>query len=629
MKRDSDLSQFYDLMTGNPLVNASLYYTMATIFAPTNQAFQQTGIGNDKVDVAYHISNTPIELQNLQNSVPTIGPGNPPLWITRIKAPNGYDEIYVNNAKIIRNRSVISNNTSGQKQVLHVIDDILVPLTKKTASMSLYNPTALDLLTHSDEVDIGNLSIKKFRDRVLKTDKQRAFQADGKFTFFIPVDSGFDNVSTDKVDMKVVDGHVVPYSVLFTTPTPHHNEYLTLADNDMLKVRVSFSTQNNKLYVASNTILGDGQHRDGRVLVEILKANIPVKNGVVHLISSPLMIVDKTVIQFLEVFKNHNGPHQMMYSLLREVGGDLLERMNTQKELTIFVPNNDAWEMKYVSKVLDSRETLLRVLQLHIVDRDVTIDTIVNKNREQLFKVPTLRGNNQNLYFDVLQTSRNRTVTVEGGGVNATILTPDITATNGRIHIINRVLGVPYMNIAEKLKSDPMLQTVQRLGERTQFNSQLNLPDRKYTYFVPRDSAWLRAERDHPTALKKILRLTTFDYHVRNLLERHLVVSDKEPYTIEELRKLARAHSNDTFTLPSIRDSLRIKYKENEHGAQFEWQGEWVKIFRADVNCTNGIIHVIEQVLVTEADVRVTGAALSVFANFGIISAVSASLLFL
>lgn len=55
------------------------------------------------------------------------------------------------------------------------------------------------------------------------------------------------------------------------------------------------------VYVQSNTLVGDQIHPVGRVLAEIVKANIPVKNGVVHLISSPLMIVDNTVSQFLEV----------------------------------------------------------------------------------------------------------------------------------------------------------------------------------------------------------------------------------------------------------------------------------------------------------------------------------------
>lgn len=49
-------------------------------------------------------------------------------------------------------------------------------------------------------------------------------------------------------------------------------------------------------------------------------------------------------------------------------------------------------------------------------------------------------------------------MTVEGGGVNATVLQPDLAATNGIIHVIDRVLGVPYSTVLEKLKTDPMLK---------------------------------------------------------------------------------------------------------------------------------------------------------------------------
>jgi len=54
-------------------------------------------------------------------------------------------------------------------------------------------------------------------------------------------------------------------------------------------------------YVRSNTVVGDPNHAEGVVLAEIVMANIPVRNGVVHLIHRPLMVVDITVQQFLEV----------------------------------------------------------------------------------------------------------------------------------------------------------------------------------------------------------------------------------------------------------------------------------------------------------------------------------------
>lgn len=55
------------------------------------------------------------------------------------------------------------------------------------------------------------------------------------------------------------------------------------------------------MYVKSNTVVGDSKHTTGVVLAEIVMGNIPVKNGVVHLIHRPLMVVDTTVAKFLEV----------------------------------------------------------------------------------------------------------------------------------------------------------------------------------------------------------------------------------------------------------------------------------------------------------------------------------------
>lgn len=79
---------------------------------------------------------------------------------------------------------------------------------------------------------------------------------------------------------------------------------------------------------------------------------------------------------------------------------------------------------------------------------------------EQLSQFPTV-AYRKNLYFNVV-TSRggNQTVTVEGAGVNATLVQADIAQTNGYVHIIDRVLGVPYATVLDKLRTDPMLKWV-------------------------------------------------------------------------------------------------------------------------------------------------------------------------
>jgi len=52
--------------------------------------------------------------------------------------------------------------------------------------------------------------------------------------------------------------------------------------------------------------------------------------------------------------------------------------------------------------------------------------------------------------------TNNETLTIDGMGVTADVVEPDIGATNGVIHVINRVLGVPAHTIEEKLSMDPM-----------------------------------------------------------------------------------------------------------------------------------------------------------------------------
>jgi uncharacterized surface protein with fasciclin (FAS1) repeats len=51
----------------------------------------------------------------------------------------------------------------------------------------------------------------------------------------------------------------------------------------------------------------------------------------------------------------------------------------------------------------------------------------------------------------------NGLMSVEGRGVNATMQETDIGTINGVVHVIDRVLGVPYRTCADKMQSDPSL----------------------------------------------------------------------------------------------------------------------------------------------------------------------------
>lgn len=49
----------------------------------------------------------------------------------------------------------------------------------------------------------------------------------------------------------------------------------------------------------SKTMTGTKQHRRGTVEANIVKANIPVQNGIVHLIDKPLVIMANTLYEHL------------------------------------------------------------------------------------------------------------------------------------------------------------------------------------------------------------------------------------------------------------------------------------------------------------------------------------------
>ncbi|CAB3237088.1 unnamed protein product [Arctia plantaginis] len=610
LREESELSQFLALLERNVVVNTTLQHRQMTLFAPTNEAFQRYNGEMDDSLVLYHITNLATTLSNMDYAISTDLDGNPPLWVT-MRHDSMHNDIYVNNAKVYVSRSYQAINENNKLQVLHVVDQVLQPLQPHGPSISspVYNPNAYHFLEHSDLFNIGQYRLRSFRQKVNQLKKSKVFDTDGRHTFFIPVDEGFKPTTrSDLIDEKVIDGHVIPHHVLFTHATPDGKEFETLAFGDNVKVIISFSTTMNGneeiTYVKSNTVAGDAKHARGVVLADIVRANIPVKNGVVHLIQRPLMVVDTTVIDFLK--EKEDGPLYKFYEVIMDLGpnNQFFNELNLAKDITLFAPSNEAWADFSVQNIIRDHKRLPEILKLHLVRERLPLDAIIHNNMNQIYQAPTASARKY-LYFNVLTRGQNQTLTVEGGGVNATVTLPNIAATNGFIHIIDRVLGIPYTTVFEKLETDPMLNITYNLGKRQMFNQQLNDMESRYTYFVPRDHAWLKFQIKHPSAFKALFR-EEIGYFTKQILERHVIRAGRA-YTVSDLKLLA--NETHPFVLPTTRDPLKLRVKESDKNYYVEWNGHWIHVFRPDVECTNGIIHVIDEPFVLESDIRLTGGA--------------------
>ncbi|XP_045469434.1 fasciclin-1 isoform X3 [Harmonia axyridis] len=645
VKEDPDLSEFYELLQRSPLAKVALQYKQVTIFAPINTAFQKYGKELDEPNeiVPYHIANVPKKTDQLGTSYTSLFSeltGSPILWVTHITGTY-HDDIYINNAKMLISKSNIQVMQGSNEQVIHKIDEILIPTRSvKNAPNKVFNPTAWEFLESYESLIMGDHRVRSYRQRVQATNKEDIFKTEGGHTFFIPVDEGFKGDRATAIDGKVIDGHVIPKQVLFTSPTKKGVPFQTLANGDNnIRVTISFTQEERgkKIihYVKSHTILGDGTHTQGIVLAEIVKANIPVKNGVVHLIQKPLMIVDNTVKELLLTYKeNQWGLLSAFVNAINEssIGDEFFSRLNQAGgKVTLFAPCSEVWRtdqsLRYITRdAMKFRE----ILDLHlVVDNTLYVEKILKDIQKGNFRTPTL-NKRHSLYFNVNTIENNRTITVEGGGVNTTILQADLAATNGVIHVIDRVLGIPYSTMLDKLENDLQLNITFQLGKRRGFNNYLNDTKKKLTFFVPRDYAWERASIDFPSTTK-VLLMNDYSYHSHNILERHLVVSNDEAFTMERIKQLSDDNSKQSkfkkeVELKTIRGgSLRLYVEEKYGDSQgsysqngnpdkptytIHWNGEKIPVYRPDIECTNGVIHIIDKPLLQESDVHISGTSM-------------------
>uniref|UniRef100_A0A1I8PTN7 FAS1 domain-containing protein n=1 Tax=Stomoxys calcitrans TaxID=35570 RepID=A0A1I8PTN7_STOCA len=623
LSEDTDLSQtaslrkqmpvrFYSLLESNQIANSTLSLRACTLFVPTNEAFQRHK--NKATYVLYHMATVAMTQDQLTKTIPSDMDGNPPLYITK----NRNGDIYVNNARIIPSLSVEMTNHLGKRQVMHIIDEVLVPLTPlPNTKTEITNPDAFQFLQQSDLLDIGEDNrLRVYRSQVTLKGKENLFQSPGGHTFLLPVDDGFKATARSSlVDKKVIDGHVLLNNVIFTAAAPMDVPQTTAAFEDNIKVTVTFFKEKNGImYAKSNTLLGDNKHATGVVLSEIVAANIPVRNGVVHLIKRPLMIVDTTVTEFLQSFKIEHGALKAFFDTIMSNGGYVLNDIKNYTKVTILAPSNEAWENPALANIRNNTERMREILNMHIIRDPLNIENIKQKNQNMIAQVPTL-SNHTFLYFNINGEGDDEVITVEGGGVNATIVQADVANTNGFVHIIDKVLGVPSTTVLGKLESDPMLSDTYRMGQFSSFNEQLNNTQRHFTYFVPRDKGWQKTELDHPSVHKKLF-MRDFSYHSRAILERHLVIAD-QVYTMKDL--VAMSRESDSIVLPTFRDSLKIRVEEeaghlHDEFASHEWNGYviiWnhkkINVYRPDVECVNGIIHVIDYPMLEEKDVVASG----------------------
>jgi len=621
LEKRTQYSKFTNLLKTKEGLHNAYLDNYVTVFAPSDAAMGAFEGLTDENFILNHMASvypkqelqrtevsSSIETADMGERLTSLMPGHPPIWVRMITS-----NLYVNQARVVFTFPLESS--SGKKQFLYLIDSVLEPLVPKDEKVEDFvDIKAGDLLSNSGIYKIGDFSTKKFAERLktlgLGKGNFTEYNNYGKFTFFIPIDSAFENLTLSTIDYEVVRAHIVPDRLMFTKPQKRRVEsmptvqYNASMGSSNLRVMAKVFVKDNVPRVESQTVVGTKAHKRGTVDAKIVMANIPVQNGIVHLIDRPLVVMASTLWEHL--CKEKTGRHNMRFrdfSQYLQKSPKLCERINKTSDATILVPTNEAFRLLSASEI-DGKISAdaERILGLHFIEHPPAIladDVRVTKPQDDsgMFSVPAIFPANSE--ERVWLWNKDGKLHIDGGGVEAEVVEANVGASNGVIHSINRVLGIPQDTIERKLAMDPMMSNTFNLGKQEHFNDQLNQSDLQFTYLVPTDQAWDILKKDFATAYK-VLFMGDYYYQVHHILERHLQVGAK--LSLNELLK-ASQEGKGFEVMRGSPLQLSMQEENGEMVTTVSYDGIVARVVRANIECTNGYIHLIDRVVMKRRDV--------------------------
>ena len=393
---------------------------------------------------------------------------------------------------------------------------------------------------------------------------------DSKFTVFAPTDDAFALLGQDVIDSLLADTdtlsdiltyHVISGEVDSSAAISSAGSLVEMVNGDS----VGLSLDGENLLVNTATV----------ILVDVA-----ADNGVIHVIDAVLTppavkgtptmnIVDTAVAA---------GDFGTLVTALQAAGLDATLADETQS-FTVFAPTDAAFAMidpETLNLLIADTDALSSVLLQHVVSGEVNSVTAYTLNGSS---ATTASG----AAIPVAINTELDTLTFGG----ATVQTTDIYTTNGIIHVIDTVviadveLPTPPASIVDVAVSNGSFTTLVAALQATGLDTVLDDQESTFTVFAPTDAAFALLGQDaidallaDPDTLKDILL-----YHVISgseiLQDAAITVAQSESNKVDM--------ANERQTALTLADSRLYINKS--------------AVSLADVMADNGVIHVVDQVI--------------------------------
>lgn len=268
------------------------------------------------------------------------------------------------------------------------------------------------------------------------------------------------------------------------------------------------------------------------------------------------------------------------FSILVEalVKADLVSTLDASGTFTVFAPTNDAFESLFtslgVSGVADiTAETLTQILLYHVLGEKQTSSML---SSGYYYSLSPAQGRTLSMYIGL---GSNNGVSING---SANVTAADIEASNGVIHVIDAVLLPP--TVVDLAVQNGNFETLVSAVVGAGLAETLSAAEGTFTVFAPTDDAFAALGMDLPEDLSPILL-----YHVLG-----------SPVYADEISSGIVSSLNAT--------DPEIVVELSDMGVMLNGSAQ---VIATDIVGTNGVIHVIDQVILPINNGSILDAAMS------------------
>ena len=269
-----------------------------------------------------------------------------------------------------------------------------------------------------------------------------------------------------------------------------------------------------------------------------------------------------------------NSDLSSLVSALGAADGDLVSVLSGAGPFTVLAPTNDAFntflsQNGYASLGEVPTDMLSQILLNHVISGEVTASDLSNMGSGYTNTNATgAAGRNLSIFFDAVGGVRFNGV--------ATVTSADVMASNGVVHVIDAVIGLP--NLVDHATANPSLSDLVSAltdGGDDTFTTLLSTPG-DFTVFAPDNTAFGAYTNPNGNDLADVL-------------SNHVIVG-----TTAVSDGLTTGYVNTAATYGDTMDEYLSMYINTDNGVTLN--GTY-NVTTADVVATNGVIHVVDGVI--------------------------------